>query len=198
MYDFIEGTLERLDKDMLTVKTTSGIGFRLSIGKNSPLRAIAKNGFLRVWAELIVREDKQELFGFASLEERSLFCLLQEVSGVGPKLAMAISSGLDQKALIRAIASQESEALREIPGVGKKTAERVVLELHDKIMKVLPEEMSSPLHTGDKAIVSQAFSALKTLGFTEEEAKSRIKKGLSKGLSFQSPEELIQQALQSP
>lgn len=197
MYDFIEGTLETVEKDTISVKTASGIGFRIVIGKTSPFRSLAPKSPLRVWTELIVREDSHELFGFSSIEERQLFCLLQEVSGVGPKLAMSICCGLERNVLIHAIGNKDSGTLQEISGVGKKIAERVVLELNEKITKVLPIELANTQAQDiSKLLVSQALLALKTLGFKEEEAKTRIKKAMNIKPAATTSDELIQRALQ--
>lgn len=197
MYDFIEGTLELQDRDTITIKTLLGIGYRIVIGKNSSLRSQLSNSSVRIWTELVIREDKHELYGFSTIEERRLFCLLQEVSGVGPKMAMAICGGLATGAIIHAIGTKESSTLQEISGVGKKTAERIILELHEKITKILPSDTGYiEKSENEKTLFSQAFIALKTLGFKEEEAKTRIKKVLLAKPVPTTCEELIQRSLQ--
>lgn len=196
MYDFIEGSLEAIDKDTMTVEA-SGIGFRLLVGKSSSLRASLIKSRLRVWTEFVVREDRQELYGFATREERSLFCLLREVSGIGPKVALSICSASERKLLIQAIGQKNAEPLREIPGIGKKLAERIVVELHEKIAKVLPVDMEpGEDFSTNRDRVARAMVALRTLGFKEEEAKVRIKKASTQYPLIQTCEELIQRALQ--
>jgi len=199
MFDFIEGTLEVIDRETITIGAC-GIGYRIHLGKASPLRGIALKTFLRVWTEQIIREDKHELYGFHSLEERSLFRLLQEVSGIGPKVALSISNATERQTLIQAIANKDMKPLQGLPGIGKKLAERIVVELYEKITKILPIEASHKDISGNEEIrneqMMKALLALKTLGFKEEEAKNRIKKVAQEKVAPKTFEEFIQRALQ--
>ena len=195
MFDFIEGTLENIDKDTITI-ATGGIGYRIHIGKTSPLRGMGLKSTPRVWTELIVREDSHELYGFFSLEERYLFRLLQDVSGIGPKVALNISNATDRQLLIQAIANKDVRPLQELPGIGKKLAERIVVELHEKITKGIPIEASLGFASANQEQTNKALHALKTLGFKEEEAKTRIKKVTKEKEPPKTFEELLQRALQ--
>jgi Holliday junction DNA helicase RuvA len=195
MFDFIEGTIESIERETITIGTC-GVGYRIHIGKTSSLRSISLKSIVRVWTEQIIREDKHELYGFHSQEERSLFCLLQSVSGIGPKVALTISNAAERQTLIRAIANKDMKPLQSIPGIGKKLAERIVVELHEKIAKILPVEASNEATSAGQEQRSRALIALKTLGFKEEEAKERIKKVTQEKTAPKTFEELIQRALQ--
>jgi Holliday junction DNA helicase RuvA len=121
-----------------------------------------------------VREDALALFGFLRLEEKRLFEKLIAVSGIGPKLAMTILSGMQTQALVAAIAGNDAAQLTKIPGVGKKTAERMVLELRDKLEGILPAAQAraaaaSPLH-------DDLLSALLNLGYQKPAAENAIEK----------------------
>lgn len=193
MYDFIEGSLEAIEKDFITIGV-HGVGYRIILGKSSPIRSLSLKTIVRVWTEQIIREDKHELYGFCSLEERKLFCLLQNVSGVGPKVALNISNTAERQTLIQAIAHKDPLPLQELPGIGKKLAERIVLELYEKITKILSVEAVEH-GVGTQEQSSKALIALKTLGFKEEEAKARIKKVTQEKSAPKTFEELIQRAL---
>jgi len=124
--------------------------------------------------QLIVREDAHLLFGFATYEERDTFRRLLKISGVGPKLALSILSGLSVSELAHAVASQEAGRLTKIPGVGKKTAERLLLELRDK----LPEAQATAALLGKAEAhnaSNDALNALLALGYNEREASWAIK-----------------------
>jgi len=113
-----------------------------------------------------VKEDAIKLFGFLTQAEKELFIRLIGVSGVGPKLGLNILSGMDTKDLSRAIKSGDIVRMNAIPGVGKKTAERLILELRDKIdYEISEEEKETPLASGDKGIEDDAISALVNLGY---------------------------------
>ena len=196
MFDFIEGKVEYIDRETATIGV-GGIGYAVHIGKASPIRAMTDRGLVRVWTELIIREDRHELYGFSTLEERALFRLLREVSGIGPKVALTIINAAEREILIQAIAHKDIKPLQALPGIGKKLAERIVVELHEKIIKRIPQEASKDTACDDHDHRRKALLALKTLGFTEEEAKTRLKKVAEDGEAPQTVEELIQKALQT-
>lgn len=130
-----------------------------------------------------VREDALQLFGFATLEERSAFELLIGISGVGPKLALAILSGIGVDELRQAVTQQDRPRLQQIPGVGKKTAERVLLELRDKMAVEDRAEARAGRAAGagrDEEIREDALSALVNLGFTKEKATRAVDRALER------------------
>jgi len=126
-----------------------------------------------------VREDALLLFGFQTKLEKELFLMLISVSGIGPKLSINILSGIGPQELLGAIASGDTVRLRAIPGVGKKTAERISLELKDRACRILDkEEVSLPpvLEGEEKGLVDDALSALLNLGYSAKAAKMAIEK----------------------
>jgi Holliday junction DNA helicase RuvA len=124
----------------------------------------------RMATSLVVREDSLTLFGFADAEERDLFTLLQTVSGVGPRLALATLAVLDPDALRRALADGDAAALTRVPGIGRKGAERMVLELRDKV--VAPAPAPAVLPTGGPR--DQVVEALVGLGFPVRPAEQAV------------------------
>ena len=125
----------------------------------------------RLATSLIVREDSLTLFGFADAEERDLFTLLQTVSGVGPRLALATLAVLDPDALRRALADGDATALTRVPGIGRKGAERMVLELRDKVVAPAPAP-SAPASAGSAR--DQVVEALLGLGFPAKAAEQAV------------------------
>jgi Holliday junction DNA helicase RuvA len=129
-----------------------------------------------------VREDTLALFGFASAEEKLLFERLIAVSGIGPRLAVTVLSGMSAKELIQAIRSGQADRLVRIPGVGKKTAERIVLELKEKLDGVAVESGATPAHAATlSAVESDVLSALMNLGCQRTVADAAIRKALAAG-----------------
>lgn len=161
----------------------SGVGYELNI----PLSTYDKVGELgkivKVHTYMHVREDTHQLFGFAAEEERDIFELLISVSGVGPKMALTILSGTSVEDLKSAIASEDIGKLTNIPGIGKKTAERVTLELREKVGAM--SSLVARNHMGPKSreqiLANDALSALVSLGYKPSVAREAISKILSSG-----------------
>ncbi|VAW57337.1 Holliday junction ATP-dependent DNA helicase RuvA, partial [hydrothermal vent metagenome] len=129
---------------------------------------------------LVVREDAQLLYGFASLTERSLFRTLIKISGVGPKLALTILSGMNANEFIMCVQDNDAAALVRLPGVGKKTAERLIIELRDKLKNLQIEGRSadsnqSPQSPAVNSPISDAVSALTALGYKPTEANKMVR-----------------------
>jgi Holliday junction DNA helicase RuvA len=144
-----------------------------------------------------VKEDAIQLFGFRSHEEKSTFKLMIQVSGIGPKLAINVLSGISAPELARAVSGGDLARLVTIPGIGKKTAERMVLELKDKFSKLVKEEMAGPAMTEvpDDILMNDALSALENLGYKQPVAKKaleQVRGSLDGDLTI---EELLKQAL---
>ena len=148
---------------------------------------------------MVVREDAQLLYGFATESERTMFRLLIRINGVGPKLGITILSGITSTELSRCVAESDIATLVKLPGIGKKTAERLVIELKDKLkdfVKIKSESTSSHFQvTGlPESPVDDAISALVALGYKQQEASRMVKSVDSENLNS---EQLIRQALQS-
>ena len=147
---------------------------------------------------LVVREDAQLLYGFYSESERQLFRSLIKINGVGPKLALTILSGISFEEFTRCVMDDDAKALTALPGVGKKTAERLIIELRDKIGKELEAVLPSSSGTTPSMQpmdnpVSDAVSALVSLGYKAQEASRMVRSVESEGLTT---EEIIRESLQ--
>jgi holliday junction DNA helicase RuvA len=167
----------------------NGVGYRLTVSAET-LKAIPATGreaFLH--AELVSRDDSLSLFGFATEEERDLFGELVSVSGVGPKVAIAALSGGSARELLRAIAAGDAKRFQAVPGIGKRTAERIIVELRDKVAGSLEEEVAAALEAGGDAR-ELARDGLVNLGYAPLEAEQ-----LLDGLDPGDPEEMIAGAL---
>lgn len=170
------------------VVEAGGVGYRLSVSAET-LKAVPATGrdaFLH--AELISREDSLTLYGFASEEERDLFRLLITVSGVGPKVALATLSGGAARDLLRAIAAGDAKRFQAVPGIGKRTAERIIVELREKVAGELEEEVAVAGAEGDPR--SLARDGLVNLGYAPLEAEQ-----LLDGVEGSEPRELVAAAL---
>lgn len=166
-----------------------GVGYRLSVSAET-LKAVPATGreaFLH--AELVSREDSLALYGFASEEERDLFGQLVSVSGVGPKVAIAVLCGGSPRDLLRAIASGDAKRFQAAPGIGKRTAERIIVELREKVADALEEEVALAAGEGGDAR-ALARDGLVNLGYAPLEAEQ-----LLDGLDGGDPEQLIAGAL---
>lgn len=173
MISFLKGTLVASDIEGAVIEV-GGIGYRVAMSHNSLARLGDQGSTVQVLTYLYVREDALVLYGFGSEEERSLFEQLITVSGIGPKVALAALSHFEAAELVAAIVAQDVSTVQKIPGVGKKTASRIVLELKD----VLGRGEIGPLFVETKpAARSQdaATDALLSMGFTSAEAELALR-----------------------
>jgi Holliday junction DNA helicase RuvA len=185
MISFLDG--EVVDKSVgRIVLDVGGIGYELVV-PTSLLSALPPvGGHARVHTRMVVREDSMTLYGFPSPDERELFDLLMGVTGVGPKVALAFLSALKPDTLRRAVIAGDADALTVVPGVGKKVAQRVVLDLRDKI----GGEGAQVVATGPLADVRDALLAL---GLTSAEASQALADIDAEG---KAPDDLLREALQ--
>jgi Holliday junction DNA helicase RuvA len=166
----------------------AGVGYRLAVSAET-LKAVPATGreaFLH--AELIARDDSLALYGFASEEERDLFRELISVSGIGPKVAIATLSGGAARELQRAIAAGDAKRFQAVPGIGKRTSERIIVELREKVAGALEEEIA--VAGGETDARSLARDGLVNLGYAPLEAEQ-----LLDGIESEDPQELIATAL---
>ncbi len=147
---------------------------------------------VKLWTHLLVREDQIELFGFATFEERRLFQKLLSVSGVGPRLALAILSGARTDDFCRAVIEEDVDRLQAIPRVGAKLAQRLILELKDKLEKEFPEITGSVLPAKDESAL-EAIQALLALGFGRPQAERVVRVAVKGGA--QGTEDILKRAL---
>ncbi|HEX8050446.1 MAG TPA: Holliday junction branch migration protein RuvA [Solirubrobacterales bacterium] len=171
------------------VVDAGGVGYRLAVSGET-LKAVPATGretFLH--AELIAREDSLSLYGFSSEEERDLFRLLITVSGVGPKVAIATLSGGSTRDLLRAIAAGDAKRFQAVPGIGKRTAERIIVELREKVAGALEEEVVA-VDGEEGSPRTLARDGLVNLGYAPLEAEQ-----LLDGIEGSEPQELVAAAL---
>jgi holliday junction DNA helicase RuvA len=166
-----------------------GVGYRLAVSAETlkAVPATGREGFLH--AELIARDDSLALYGFSSEEERDLFRELISVSGVGPKVAIAVLSGGNARVLLRAIAGGDAKRFQAVPGIGKRTAERIIVELREKVAGSLEQAIASGAEEGGDPR-TLARDGLVNLGYSPSEAEE-----LLGGAESEEPEELIAEAL---
>lgn len=179
----ITGTLLEKTPPQIVVDV-GGLGYEIDVPMSTFYGLPATGQKVSLFTQFVVREDAHLLFGFATSDEREAFRQLLKVSGIGARMALAVLSGLSVNDLAQAIAMQEVGRLVKIPGIGKKTAERLVLELRDKLGKALPSlaaTIGSPAAApgNDR---SDILNALLALGYNEREALSATK-GLAEDIS---------------
>ncbi|MDA0911592.1 MAG: Holliday junction branch migration protein RuvA [Proteobacteria bacterium] len=206
----IKGELIEKQPPLILVEA-AGVGYEIWV----PMSSIYKLGDVGqeviLHTHFVVREDVQQLYGFATKSDRRLFQELIKINGIGAKMALAILSGMDGVTFVRCIESQDHGLLCTIPGVGKKTAERIIIEMKDKITKLVleldaltqnmphtTEDSTSRTHAGNtsyqsSSVVHQAIDALEALGYKRKEAEKYVQKVKNEADSVES---LIRLALQ--
>lgn len=190
----LTGTLRSKSPTEILVDV-NGVGYSVSIPLSTYSRLGEINSSVSLLTYLHVREDAMLLFGFATESERNLFRLLISITGIGPKTAQGILSGISVAELHQHISAGNVNALTAIPGIGRKTAERLVVELRDKIGRT---DQSPETATGDKSaqVRNEALLALTSLGYNRVSAEKAIRMALNDGSGAQvSLEELIKKAL---
>jgi len=196
LIEFLQGELFFKGTNYVVVRA-GGIGYRLYISALTLELLPRLHEEVTLFAHLHVREDEYSLFGFANLEERELFNELLSISGIGPKLALAVLSKYHTAELKRIIFIGDAGALTNISGVGKKTAERIILELKDKLgkqeLQALPDAVTP---SGPANIRREAVNALLALGYSLTEAQKAVPANEA-GESGATVEELIRTALKA-
>lgn len=193
MISHITGTLTSKDIDRVDIMTAGGVGYELQI----PLgvfETLPKQGEkLSLHTHLVVKEDGWQLFGFSSVFERRLFQKLLTANGVGPSLAIGLMSALSAQRLVRAIQEKDIPVLQGVPRVGRKKAERLILDLADKLDAIGGEEPGTPRVASGAA--EDAMRALVSLGYTNADAEKGVRSALDSGGGGLSAAELIRAAL---
>jgi holliday junction DNA helicase RuvA len=191
MIALVAGDVAVRRPDHVVVETASGVGYRLAVSAETLRHVPAVGHQVSLHAHLIVRDDALSLYGFATEEERDLFLLLIGVQSVGPKVALAVLSGAPPRELISALAAGDSARFQAVPGIGKRTAERIIVELREKVG--VPEDAvpAITVHRGDDPRLL-ARDGLVELGYTVPEAEA-----LLDGAAGESAEELMQHALKA-
>jgi len=197
MIAFLEGRLLFKSPESIIV-SAQGVGYQVAVPLSSFYDLPALEQGVRLYIHTHVRQDAILLFGFLTPQERDIFLLLLGVSGIGPKVALNILSGISSQELGQALMAEDSERIQRIPGVGRKTAERIVLELRDKIKKLnLGVVPSPPEEKQEEVLFEDALSALVNLGYPRvvaEKVLGQIKKEPEESISL---EALLRKALKS-
>ncbi|HTV80257.1 MAG TPA: Holliday junction branch migration protein RuvA [Steroidobacteraceae bacterium] len=191
MIGFLHGRIAAKTAPAVTLDV-GGVGYELEAPMSTFLNLPAVGESVHLITHLVVREDAHILYGFATEEERRLFRNLLKVSGVGPKIALGVLSGMSVEGFTRCVVGEDVGMLTRIPGIGRKTAERLIIEMRDRV-NALPAAPGHPGRPGGGDPQSEAFDALVALQYKPAEA-ARLLKGIEAGTH--STEELIRLALQ--
>jgi len=192
MIGFIRGKLVVKTPPHLTVDV-GGVGYDIEAPMSTFYTLPAVGSEVRLLTHLVVREDAHILYGFGTQEERALFRNLLKVSQIGPKIALAILSGVSVEGFATLVKLQDSAALTKIPGVGRKTAERVLMEMRDRLDALSEAAVSGVLPATPSSTEGEAWTALVALGYKPAEVTQMLKPFAGQGGST---EELIRRALQ--
>jgi Holliday junction DNA helicase RuvA len=192
MIALVAGDVAVRRPDHVVIATASGVGYRLAVSAETLKHVPAAGGAVTLHAHLVVRDDALALYGFATEEERDLFLLLIGVQSVGPKVALAVLSGGSARELVGTLAAGDVKRLTAVPGIGKRTAERIVVELREKVG--VPTDLPGAEITARRADDPRALAreGLVELGFTMDEAER-----LLSGAQGETTEDLLQQALRA-
>ena len=199
MYAFIEGTVCEKTNGCLVLQA-GGVGWQLSCSNNTLMAAPALGETMRCFTFLSVRADALELFGFATREEKEMFLQLTSVSGIGPKTALGVLGAMPLRDLNLAILLGDVNALSRAPGIGKKTAQRIALELKDKVSQADVSAAAAgsaaavPAASMAADCVAEAIEALTALGYSSTEARNAVSQVRDQS---DKPEELIRLALRA-
>lgn len=190
MYSYIKGTLEEVFEDRIVVEN-NGIGYQIEVPTSVLERLPSIGEVVKIFTYLHVKEDCFSLFGFWSREEHKLFKMMLNVSGIGPKGALGILSTLSPERLCVAVASDDAKAIAKAPGIGSKTAQKLIIELRDKVKledvieNGFDQDVAAPTEEYGH-LVKEAVEALTSLGYSQKEAKEVVSMiELSEGMTVE-------------
>lgn len=195
MIGYLKGKIIELSPEVALMVSSSGVGFEVNVSGSAYEKLYGKTEG-EVYTYMQVKEDGITLFGFSSLEEKAMFLKLISVSGVGPKMGIAVLSSLSAGDVAAAIATNDVKRLSAVKGMGKKTAERIILELREKVSAAeLPAQTAGGVHIASSVGDDDAVVALMTLGFTRSESEKAILRAKQNGAT--EIEDVIRFALQT-
>lgn len=179
----------------------NGVGYEVDVSMSTFYQLPAQGDMVCVWTHLLIKDDQHALIGFYTEQERSLFRQLIKITGVGPKMALTILSGISETDFARCVQSSDVSTLTRLPGVGKKTAERLIMEMRDKIdVSSISSQSSGSVSgapiTAQQSSSSEAIEALLSLGYKSADASKMITQALLE-TEDASAETLIKQALKN-
>ena len=192
MITHIQGKMVEKNPDHVVIEC-NGLGYHVNISLQT-FSNIPDQENLKLYTHFVIREDAHILFGFYSKTEREIFKMLISVSGVGPSIAITMLSSMDTEEIQQAIGSEDVSKIQSVKGIGLKTAQRVIVDLKDKILKSY--EISEDLPSSNNTIKIEALSALEVLGFSRKKIEKVIQVILQNSPDI-SLEELIKQALKN-
>jgi len=179
MFEFFKGKLFFSDTTAAVIDA-GGVGYKLGISLNTSLALPKINEDVFLFAYFHVTENSQGLYGFISKEEREVFLKLIDISGIGPKVALGILSGISVEQIINAVENEEVSTFTSVSGVGKKTAERLILELKGKLTQIMPKTVLRPKPQKSQPVAKSsrddAFAGLIALGYTENQVRNVLAK----------------------
>ncbi len=178
MYAFISGLIDYIDPNGLVIVDNNGIGYNINVSLNTLADLPQKGEKTKLYTYTHIKEDAFSLFGFLSMSEKNMFIKLIDINGVGPKMALGILSGIDTASLALAVANNDVKSLSSIKGVGKKTAERIILELKEKVNITAEEVMgsNSSIKISSSKEINDAIEALVALGISKNDAIKAVQK----------------------
>ena len=191
------GSLIGLIKDKkpsLVLLEVNGVGYEVHIPLSTSFQLPNNGESTFIITHLVIRDDQHTLYGFATEEERKLFRTLIKISGVGAKMALTILSGINVNGFVQSVINEDVDTLVHLPGIGKKTAERLIVEMKDKIQDVTDSSELTGSAASDNNMLLEARNALVNLGYKSSEARKILDKIATTGLEV---EELLRQALKS-
>lgn len=191
------GSLIGLIKDKkpsLVLLEVNGVGYEVHIPLSTSFQLPNNGESTFILTHLVIRDDQHTLYGFATEEERKLFRTLIKISGVGAKMALTILSGINVNGFVQSVINGDVDTLVHLPGIGKKTAERLIVEMKDKIQDVTDSPELTGSASSDNNMLLEARNALVNLGYKSSEARKILDKIDTTGLEV---EELLRQALKS-
>ena len=190
MYAFFNGKVDSIYKDKIIIDVNN-IGYEINMPE-SDILSLNLGDNIKIYTYLNVREDDMRLFGFKTSESLEFFKKLITVSGVGPRVALGIISNVDVESLGVAIATENVAALKSVPGIGPKMAQKIIFELKDKVLKDKTEKISATLKLNNSKNVEEALTALEVLGYNQRQIKEVISR---LDLSDDSVENIIRKVL---
>ena len=193
MITSLKGTLTEISPTNITINV-GGIGYEILIPLSTFDKLPKVDSECRILTYLHVREDILQLYGFKTHEERDLFKLLIGISGIGPKMGLTILSGMTTETLKNAIATEDTELLSKTPGIGKKTAQRMIVELKERIGGITIKT-TKPIPKEEEILLKDGIRALVNLGYKQLPAQSALEKALAEAKDKIELEELLKKAL---
>ena len=193
MLEYIRGRMISRSPTQLVLEA-EGIGYKLHVPL-STFEKVPDHGEVKILTRMVIKDDHIKLFGFASTEERELFELLLSISGIGPSTALTILSGSSVRDFREMILNGDSKALERIKGIGRKTAERIILELKEVMRTNFPIHTPSPQELKTQGVISDALTALVSLGYSRPLAEKAVSNALKKLAPSAGVETLIKESL---